>query len=875
MRPATATQQQMLFGHRVIFLSRQAPNNNTTTTDKTHPQFFGLHGLCLSTMSDPSLSVDSGVVDLISSFLGSIDVNPPPTQPDAAARDNTETHEHDAESELITDYDSASVRVVIFSKDRPWQLQQLLQSMKLSIETKQVYEFSTILRVDIFIIIHTSCHQFRTGYCDALDYLDMRQDGSDRLKIHLYFEGETYALDQAPEPDHRLPSSFSRLLKYTLTSKIQLTENTNSRSQEIVMFLTDDCLLLESLETILDCAVGSLQSCKVFNFLSRLHPGISWSQTRDVPSPPPRNQFQYHSLHSSEGVYLYNRDSASIEWNYPFDLSGGVYRRDDVLWLIENIGPDGLSHPNFFELRCNETLGNKSVWSAPDKTLSAIPTRPMLVILAVNRVQDICNAPLAISRDIGIGIDPSNAEDLQELVADGSTLDVERYRTTLYNTSHIGDFFLKPDPSRSDSDNNITADTSSAEKLSVLIPVRNGPPDAASHAIISIMMQPFDEVHKSLIMNANGESDLLPMQIVVVDDSCTDGSIDAMVEAAMKLATILNLSLSVRDSRPDSQTTNSSTLTDNTDIIIDVITSPQSGVASALNLGLKQCRSELVGRMDVDDISAPYRLLTQIRFMHANPSFDVVGTSTVRFSTQENEPKSLLPYCKLCHDLGVSAAEECRVIGTSLFMSDPGFLAWSMLFSCTIQHPSVMYRKRIIQNIRYDENVKSCEDYDVWLRLLSQYNCKPMTNLPLLGVWHRKHGGSKSSRESTSQKEEADLVCCKTISQLFEDLGASCDMLTLDNVSTLRNLSCTTSPAQVDAAAFLLECIEHAFIKLHLKSLTPQEISFIHSDVDNRILELAERYVNQCLAWKIWCKRCPDRRLEMLSLLCYSDYDGN
>eukprot|EP00956_Cyclotella_meneghiniana_P014540 scaffold21808_cov29-Cyclotella_meneghiniana.AAC.3 len=424
----------------------------------------------------------------------------------------------------------------------------------------------------------------------------------------------------------------------------------------------------------------------------------------------------------------------------------------------------------------------------------------------------------------------------------------------------------------------MTADNASVPKLSVLIPVHNGPPNAASHAIMSIMMQPFDEVDKSLILNSDGESDLLPMQIVLVDDSCTDSSIDAMVGSAMKLADILKVTLSVRDSRPKYQAMNSSTSLDNTDITIDIFAATRSGVASALNYGLKQCRSELVGRMDADDIAAPYRLINQIRFMHANPSFDVVGTSTNRFAMQKvrlSEFKSLLPYCNTCHALGVSAAEECRVIGTSLFISDPGFLAWSMLFSCSIQHPSVMYRKRVIQNIGYDENIKSCEDYDLWLRLISQNKCKSMTNLAFLGVWHRKHGGSKSSSESTNQKEEADSASCQAMARIFEDTRASCNRLTLDNVSTLRNPSRARSPEEVDAAAFLLESIEHAFIKLHSKSLTSQELSLIHLDVDGRILELAERYVNQCVAWKIWCRRCPDRRIEMLSLLCHSEHKGD
>eukprot|EP00956_Cyclotella_meneghiniana_P034922 scaffold109533_cov20-Cyclotella_meneghiniana.AAC.1 len=185
-------------------------------------------------MGDPSSSsVDSEVVDLISSFLGPTDSNPASKQVDAAVRDISEIR--DSESEVITYYDSVSFRVVIFSKDRPWQLQQLLQSMKLPIENDQEFESGTTLRVNIFIIIHASRHQFRSGYSDALNSLVKRQDGHDRWKIHLYFEGKTLSeLDQAPEPDNLMPNSFAQLLKHTLTSKMQLNEKTNSSSQEVV-----------------------------------------------------------------------------------------------------------------------------------------------------------------------------------------------------------------------------------------------------------------------------------------------------------------------------------------------------------------------------------------------------------------------------------------------------------------------------------------------------------------------------------------------------------------------------------------------------------------------------------------------------------------
>eukprot|EP00578_Thalassiosira_sp_NH16_P000108 CAMPEP_0181131074 /NCGR_PEP_ID=MMETSP1071-20121207/30222_1 /TAXON_ID=35127 /ORGANISM="Thalassiosira sp., Strain NH16" /LENGTH=139 /DNA_ID=CAMNT_0023217225 /DNA_START=153 /DNA_END=569 /DNA_ORIENTATION=+ len=70
-------------------------------------------------------------------------------------------------------------------------------------------------------------------------------------------------------------------------------------------------------------------------------------------------------------------------------------------------------------------------------------------------------------------------------------------------------------------------------------------------------------------------------------------------------------------------------------ISLHIVHSPRAGIACALNHGLDYCRADLIVRMDADDISEPQRLLSQISFMHANPSIAAVGTSTVLFSTTQ------------------------------------------------------------------------------------------------------------------------------------------------------------------------------------------------------------------------------------------------
>jgi glycosyltransferase involved in cell wall biosynthesis len=657
---------------------------------------------------------------------------------------------------------------------------------------------------------------------------------------------------------------------------------------------------------VLAHAIGSLQYNKqngrVFNFVTRLHPGISRSQTRDCITPSPKN-WQYHSLvpylssafayeHASaklhDGIYLYKTKSSSVEWNYPFDLSGGVYCYDDVQMILKQIltedegctDMDGLSHPNTFEIRGNEALLALDNNISSRKTLSAVPSRPLMVILAVNRVQDICQAPIAytgegrvtnsvVPNDIN-GVDPANPMALLQLLQDEQHLDVTKYQSIAYNSSHVGDLFLLEQPIPPLSSGN-------CYDLSVLIPVHRGV-DFASHSVASIIMQCIDEENLSI-------------QIVIVDDRCIDGSIDIMIQSCKTLlASQPKVALWVHDHRLENDTLDlnqQQQIQPPITIAIDIISSKSSGVAGALNTGLDYCKSEFVARMDADDVSTPKRLLTQLRFMRNNPSINVVGASAVIFVAEENEHKTdspLLPY----HAVSDSK-HQCRVIRTSLSVSDPGFMSWAMLFTCAIAHPTVMFAKHEILEIGgYDTLIRSSEDYDLWLRLLEK-DCHSMLCLPFVGVWHRKHNQSNSIKNSVNQKREANYASHRAIKQILSSTGISDDdsvLVDIENVSTLKDPDTATSLESINSAARLLLSIESSFIQKNAQCLTEHEISLIQNDCNSRIGELATIAITKfgkdigfkvkgnlepCYVWKMWEIRCPEDQFQRLSLLCHSN----
>ncbi|KAL7548399.1 hypothetical protein ACHAWF_011686 [Thalassiosira exigua] len=777
--------------------------------------------------------------------------------------------------------------VVVFSKDRPWQLQQLLRSMELRCENAS-RGFRARRNLDVVVILRASAPDFAAGY----------------EKVAREYEDE---VDFLIEDDRTDADAFPSLLNRAL-----------SRESDVVLFLTDDCLLLEPLGTILACAAGALlygrstpsspanggEEGGAFNFASRLHPGISWCQTRDVPSPPPRDEMRYRPLTPRvrtldggegsdfaalhDGIYFYVRKMGAAEWAYPFDLSGGAYRRRDVCVLLDGLKVEDKSHPNTLEARANELIHAGRNDLLNKRPLSAIPTRPLLLVLAVNRVQDVFRAPLALPQDLaskgGSGVcnehnvDPSDPESLLTLLERGWHLDREKYKTNVYNSSHIGDFFIeRPIPTSKGIDRSRTVPDT--PKVSVLIPVHCGPPDAASDSMVSIMRQPFSGSNDGSLHQSH-ESMLSPMQVVIVDDRCKDGSIDAMIRACENVVkSHVAVSVKIQDHRFEGKTVETLFHTGdrNISISVDIVQSPRPGVACALNHGLKYCRAELVARMDADDIATPNRLLSQMRFMNANPSFAVVGTSALLFSSSRAGEGDSPGDAFLPHANPIDETETYQFLRTPPSITDPGFLAWAMLFSCCVPHPSVLYCKSVIQKLGgYDESISYCEDYELWLRVLNE-DIRGITCLPFVGLCHRKHDRSNSSVGSTIQREEADKASFRETRRMFRDTESD-GPFTCDQVSTLRNPSSANSPDCVDLASRLLLRLERSFLQKHSDHLSRQEVALIRLDCNERLGELATILVSKfgvipknSAAWKMWCKRCPDKQLEQLSLLCHAN----
>lgn len=121
-----------------------------------------------------------------------------------------------------------------------------------------------------------------------------------------------------------------------------------------------------------------------------------------------------------------------------------------------------------------------------------------------------------------------------------------------------------------------------------------------------------------------------------------------------------------------------------------VVAASTSGIAAALNEGWKRCRGRYVARLDGDDCAHPQRLMKQIGFLERHPSIAILGGGFCTF--EDSDPRrlhGLKRYRMPCH---------------------PILARWRMIFSCSLAHPTVTFRRSAFQSGPYPEG-REAEDH--------------------------------------------------------------------------------------------------------------------------------------------------------------------
>jgi glycosyltransferase involved in cell wall biosynthesis len=123
------------------------------------------------------------------------------------------------------------------------------------------------------------------------------------------------------------------------------------------------------------------------------------------------------------------------------------------------------------------------------------------------------------------------------------------------------------------------------------------------------------------------------------------------------------------------------------------------GIINALNAGLAACEGGYVARMDADDRSMPSRLEKQAGYLDAHPETALVSCLVRGFP--ENEVREgFRIYIDWLNSLATHDEMQKQ-----LFVESP------------VAHPSVMFRRDVVQGLDGYHEHGWAEDYDLWLRM--------------------------------------------------------------------------------------------------------------------------------------------------------------
>ncbi len=131
-----------------------------------------------------------------------------------------------------------------------------------------------------------------------------------------------------------------------------------------------------------------------------------------------------------------------------------------------------------------------------------------------------------------------------------------------------------------------------------------------------------------------------------------------------------------------------------------LLRSPEPGLVPTLNYGLDQARCDLIARMDADDLMHPRRLELQATHLQDNPGVDVLG-SRVHGFPEEVLTDGFIEYLRW-----QNACIAETAIRNDIYLESP------------LAHPSVMFRRTVIQDAGGYLNGDFPEDYELWLRLI-------------------------------------------------------------------------------------------------------------------------------------------------------------
>lgn len=147
------------------------------------------------------------------------------------------------------------------------------------------------------------------------------------------------------------------------------------------------------------------------------------------------------------------------------------------------------------------------------------------------------------------------------------------------------------------------------------------------------------------------------------------------------------------------------------------------GLSCALNAGLKHCRCEIIARMDSDDLAYSDRMRLQLCAV-TKKKLDICSAAVEEFSLSADDP-----------DRVRAVPETHSEIIRFARRRNP------------FNHPCTVYRKSAVEAVDGYENYRWFEDYQLWIKMLSNgaraYNIqKPLLKMRAGRRMYERRGGT-------------------------------------------------------------------------------------------------------------------------------------
>ncbi|MEY8847713.1 glycosyltransferase family 2 protein [Psychroserpens sp. XS_ASV72] len=232
---------------------------------------------------------------------------------------------------------------------------------------------------------------------------------------------------------------------------------------------------------------------------------------------------------------------------------------------------------------------------------------------------------------------------------------------------------------------------------------------------------------------------------------------------------------------------------------VEIIHKSQNvGPANLRNEGIEKAQTEFIALMDADDIALPTRFEKQMDAFNSNPEIGVCGTW---FTVFGDKKEKILRHA-VDH-------EKLKV---------------QFLSSCGIGNPTVMFKKSILGDVRFEHQYVPAEDYGLWSQLLTRTK---FHNIPESLLRYRWHPGNISQTKQENLRKSEVLIKKRQL----KHLGISEDDERIDSYLNAVSLKRQQSPEE------LMQTIESskALIQLN-QELHVYETSIFENHIQTTII---------------------------------------